>query len=409
MPDAPPPTAPRPVTVVSGTRPRTADVAVIGAGVAGLTLARAILRAAPSTRLIVLESGDRAGGQLTLHEFVERRFGAEPAGAVLTALVQGITGGDPRATNMRALLPPLWELDQAAGGRSLLLHAMWLRARKPTTTRTGQAGSATLRGGGLGMLAETLAASLGSALEYGQTARAVSPGGRCRYSVQLVTGAVIEADTVVLAVPAHRAARLLAAMTPATAAALDRIEFTDMRVIGLGYPQSEFASMPPGFGFLSPPGQGLDIIGATVSSNAFESQAPPGHVLLRAFAGGVFAPHIADLDHGEMLGVVKRDLRRVLGVHGEPDFVRDVVWRQALPQYLPDHLSTLERLEDALCHLPGLHVTGNSYRGPGLGDTIRQAVQLAAVLAGEQTALPTTARTPVSPGPRSAACNYRED
>ena len=38
-----------------------------------------------------------------------------------------------------------------------------------------------------------------------------------------------------------------------------------------------------------------------------------------------------------------RDLRRVLGVRGEPDFVRDVVWRRAIPQYSRHHPATLER------------------------------------------------------------------
>lgn len=493
MPDTPPTTPPRPVAAGRAPQPRTADIVVIGAGLAGLTVARAVLRAAPSTRLTVLESADRAGGQLrttvadgytfehgatslmashpetrmllgelglagrvepasplartmwlwldgrlheiprsvpaaartrllsrrgkarvlaepllgrgrprpdeTLHEFVERRFGAEPARTLLAAMVQGITAGDPRATSLRALSPGLWQLDQAAGRGSLLLRVLRLRAQNGAAQNASPTGPATLRGGGLSVLADMLAASLGAAVEYGRTARTISTGGLRRYSVELGTGPAIEADKVVVAVPAHRASGLLAEIAPAAAAALERIEFTDLRVIGLGYPRSAFASVPSGFGFLAPPDQGLDIIGATISSNAFEEQAPPGRVLLRAFAGGVFAPDIANLDPEEALRVVNRDLHRVLGVRGEPDFVRDVVWRRAIPQYSRGHLGTLERLENALRHLPGLHLAGNSYRGPGLGDTIRESQRLGAVLAGEQSMVPAV-RTSAAPRPQ---------
>ena len=54
----------RPATAGPVPPPRTADIVVIGAGLAGLTVAHAILRRAPATRLAVLESAGRAGGQL---------------------------------------------------------------------------------------------------------------------------------------------------------------------------------------------------------------------------------------------------------------------------------------------------------------------------------------------------------
>ena len=325
MPDThPAAAAPRPATAGPVPPPRTADIVVIGAGLAGLTVAHAILRRAPATRLAVLESAGRAGGQLrttvargytfehgatsllashretwallselglaqrvepaapaarttwlwlggrlhevprsvpaaartrllsprgkarvlaepllgrgrprpddTLHEFVQRRFGAEPARTLLAAMVQGIAAGDPRATSLRALSPRLWQLDQAAGRGSLLLRALRQRTGQRASRSASPAGPATLRGGGLSVLTDTLAASLGTALECGRDVRAIRPGGLRRYSVEPGNGPAIEADTVVLAVPAHRASGMLAAIAPAAAAALGQIEFTDLRV-----------------------------------------------------------------------------------------------------------------------------------------------------------------------------------
>jgi oxygen-dependent protoporphyrinogen oxidase len=220
----------------------------------------------------------------------------------------------------------------------------------------------------------------------GRPVRFLDAGRHRRHAVVLRTGDRIEADTVVLAVPAVQAARLLARLSPDLAATLGDIMYTSLRVIGLGFPDTAFPARPSGFGFLSPPGEGLDVIGATVSSNAFPEQAPPRRILLRAFAGGVFAPGVVDLPTDDAVRLAVRNLHRVYGVRGEPEFVQDAVWRQAIPQYCRTHLTTVERIERASAALPGVHLIGNSYRGVGLDDTIRTAARLGRALGGADPA-----------------------
>jgi protoporphyrinogen/coproporphyrinogen III oxidase len=493
-------TAAEPVAVNHRHPDRSADVVVVGAGVAGLTVARTVLDRRPQARVVVLEAADRPGGQVvttvadgytfehgatammspsgevralldrlglsdrvepaaaaaastavwlngrlnplptgvgtaartgllslagkarlvaepvlgrrepepdeTIHEFARRRFGAEVADVLIGALVQGVTAGDPRSTGLEAFSPRMWRLDRAAGRGSLLATAIRQR-------RAGKRGGdaprgprpVTLRGGGLGVVVDTLAAGLGNRLEYRRSVRAVEAGTARRLRVIDGAGERIEADTVVLAVPAHVAARLLAGAAPGLSGVLDTVVYTDLRVVGLGYPRTAFAHVPQGFGFLSPPGEGLDIIGATVSSNAFEEQAPPGRVLVRAFAGGVFNPDVVDLDTEAAVEVVGRNIRRVFGARGRPEFVRDVVWRRAIPQYERHHAGTVRRVDKLLATLPGLHVAGNSYRGVGLEDTIRDAARLGRVLADIEL---DRARPSASAGGNGAAGSQEE-
>jgi oxygen-dependent protoporphyrinogen oxidase len=174
----------------------------------------------------------------------------------------------------------------------------------------------------------------------------------------------------------------------------------------LGLPRAPLR-VPQGFGFLSPPGEGLDIIGATVSSNAFEEQAPPGKILIMAFAGGVFAPGMVDLPSDEAVTVVDRNLRRAFGARGGPEFVRDVVWRRAIPQYQRHHVATVRRIERLAGEVGGLHLAGNSYRGVGLEDTIRDAERLGRVLIDTELGR-VTAREAVAPaGPTAAPAGER--
>lgn len=476
-------------------RPREADTVVVGAGLAGLTVAYQLRRDAPGMRVLVLEAATRPGGQIvtdmsdgytfehgasalvgshpltmellgslglagrvepaveagrttylwyggrlhpvprsmgaavrtrllsrqakvrvlaepllgrgmpgvdeTVHEFAARRFGTEPAQVLVGALVQGITAGDARETDLRGLSERIWQLDQVTRGKSLLLYALRARLKQARAERrvparrgshsAGMTGPVTLRGGGLVVLVDALCAAVGDALECASPVLTVTTGTSRRYAVinggdRTGRGAV-QTDTVVFATPAHRTAGLLAQLAPQAGAALAGIDHADLRVIGLGFPRTAFGSPPRGFGFLSPPGQGLNLIGATVSSNAFPEQAPPGHVLIRVFAGGTFAPHLVDLSTEDAVRLVISDLRHVFDLHGPPTYVRDVRWRSAIPQYASNHPATVAQA--GVQGLPGMHVTGNAYVGPGIGETLRSAVHTAGVITAERAGAPT--------------------
>jgi oxygen-dependent protoporphyrinogen oxidase len=52
-----------------------------------------------------------------------------------------------------------------------------------------------------------------------------------------------------------------------------------------------------------------------------------------------------------------------------------------LPQYEVGHLERIERLEAIVAQIPGLHLLGNSYRGVGIPDLIRNARATARAIA----------------------------
>lgn len=439
---------------------RTADVVVVGAGVAGLAVAHTV--AGRGVRVVVLDAADRAGGQVrttvedgytvehgatalmtprgevarmfdrlgltarlqraaetargtaiwtggklrwvpkgpvqmistdllsakgklrvlaepllgrapgdddcSVHDFVRRRFGAEAADVVAMAAVQGVTAGDARATSLAGFSARMAALDQAAGRSGVVGQLV--------RNRSGvRRGPVTLRHGGLAVLPATLAEALGDRVELGHEVRTISRGEERRWAVRSGQGTV-ETDTVVLAVPAHRAAVLLRGLAPDAADRLAAVRFLDLRVVSFGFRRDAFPLVPRGFGFLAPPGE-LGIIGATVSSNAFPEQAPPNRVLVRAFTGGVAHPDATGQPVDEVLG----ELRRTLGVRGEPERVWDFPWPQGIPQPVIGHGDLVDAVHRDLGGFPGLHLAGNSYRGVGLDDTLTHALHLGDELA----------------------------
>lgn len=305
----------------------------------------------------------------SVHDFARRRFGVEVADVVAMAAVQGVTAGDARATSLAGFSARMAGLDQAAGRSGVVGQLVRNRTggqrRRPVT----------LRHGGLAVLPAALAGALGDRVELGHEVRTISRGEERRWAVRSARG-TIETDTVVLAVPAHRAAVLLRDLVPAAADKLASVRFCDLRVVSFGFHRDAFPLVPRGFGFLAPPGE-LGIIGATVSSNAFPEQAPPNRVLVRAFTGGVAHPGAADQPVDEVLG----ELRRTLGVRGEPERVWDFPWPQGIPQPVIGHGDLVDAVHQDLGRFPGLHLAGNSYRGVGLDDTLTHALALGDELA----------------------------
>ena len=75
-------------------------------------------------------------------------------------------------------------------------------------------------------------------------------------------------------------------------------------------------------------------------------------------------------------GTVMSELKRLLGVEGQPTFRCRTTWAKAIPQYglkYQDVLDALEKIEKA--H-PGLHLAGNYRGGISVGDCIVNGLEL---------------------------------
>lgn len=310
----------------------------------------------------------------SVHDFAERRFGPEFASVVAAAAVQGVTGGDARETSLEALWARVHAIDRAAGRGSFIGRAV--RSASHRGKRPALHGPATFRNGGIGALPAAVAADLGDRIECGRSVHRVERGHDRRWSVTTDAAERVEADVLVLAIPARRAAGLVREVLPPVAALLGRIAYNDLRMVAFGFRSSDFASPPSGFGFLAPPAAGLGIIGAVISSNAFPGQAPPGRVLVRTFMGGSAHPDLVQNSRDCAVDLAMRELRRTMGVRGDPEMVWDIPWRQAIPHMALGHLSVVDRIDVELAGQQDLYVTGNSYRGVGLDDTIRHAADL---------------------------------
>ena len=85
---------------------------------------------------------------------------------------------------------------------------------------------------------------------------------------------------------------------------------------------------------------------------------------------------LAQSDDG-LVGLVRAELRGLMGITEAPVLARVYRWPRAMPQYLVGHLERVAAIDERLVRWPGLFLTGAGYRGVGIPDYIRDGLDTA--------------------------------
>jgi protoporphyrinogen/coproporphyrinogen III oxidase len=299
---------------------------------------------------------------------VERHYGAEMVDRLADPLLSGIYGGKAARLSVRAVLPRFAEMERLHGslGRAMLAA----RKKMPRSSNKTAPPLFTSLKHGMQQLVDALIRRMNpSSLFLNTCVQSIQPqaGGW-----MVSTGPKSDRfDAVILGVPTHAAAQILAACAPELAAELAAIDYTSSITVGLGYDRGVRQSLPPGFGFLVPRSEGKKLLAATFVHNKFPHRAPEDRAVLRCSFAGSNAENVWQLSDDAIIAVVRNELQQILGLRTAPLFARVYKWKSAMAQYGVGHLERLDRIERLRQHLPSLALAGNGYRGIGVPDCIR--------------------------------------
>lgn len=340
-----------------------------------------------------VRGGDPTGD--SVHAFVSRRLGAEASTSLVGAFLTGVYAGDERELGAEAVFPGLvaWERSHGSLLRGALADVLARRrARAGGPEERARRGTWSARGG-LGRLADALAAGLPAPVQLGTRAREIARDGSLwRVTLSGREGErSVRAPQLVVATPAWAAAPLLQGVAPEAARCLAGIAYAPIAAVALAADPAEVRRRIEGFGFIVPRAAGAKLLGCLFMSRLFPGRAPEGRELLHNMLGGVRWPEAVELPDDRLLEVLLGDLDRCLGLRAEPRTLCVRRWQRAIPQPGRDHRRRVEAILRELSRLPGLALAGSFLSGVSVADTLDSGVVAARHLlrsadAGEEAA-----------------------
>jgi oxygen-dependent protoporphyrinogen oxidase len=223
---------------------------------------------------------------------------------------------------------------------------------------------------GMADLVEALVARVGSAIRPAQGVSGLAPATR-GWRLSLSGGSTLEAEAVILALPAWIAARLVAAAGVPAARHLGDVIYYPSTTVSLAYRDDQVAAPLAGTGFVSAAEwveSGAALRACSYSWLKYPGRSPPGHALLRAFVGPVDGDP-ADAAHAE--------LARIIGISGSPLWSRAFTWLRGLPRYRPGHAERVAAVRERLARLPPLAIAGAGFDGAGVSACVKSGREAA--------------------------------
>jgi len=322
-------------------------------------------------------------GDESVADLVRRHYGQEAVDRLADPLLSGIYGGDATQLSAQTVLARMVEMETEYGSltRGMLAgYAKMKAASAGKGLRAPRSIFTTLRGG-LQQMVDGISTQLSPArVHLNSPVEGLQKDGD-RWLVT-VAGKPEAYDAVIVAAPAWAAAGLLGGVDEVLSSELNGIPYSSSITVNLVYGEARLGPLPEGFGFLVPAVEKRSLLACTFVHRKFLGRTATGKAVLRAFMGGAHNEALLDESDEKLAGLVREDLRQILGITTTPELTEVRRWRRAMAQYAVGHKARQERIQMRLADLRGLKLIGNAYDGIGVSDCIRLGRAAAKELAG---------------------------
>lgn len=316
---------------------------------------------------------------VAIGRFVAERMGSAVTDKLIDPLLGGVYAGKAEEISLAAAVPELYAKLRTAPS----LLAATAELREAGQRRAGQPVFAGVVGG-INRIIEALEKDLtarGVEIQRKLAVRRITrtPAGYALEAGPVPAPTLIEADAVIVAVPAAPAARMLAELVPAASAELATIEYASMAIVTLAVRKRDWPAGATGSGFLVPSVEGRTIKASTYSHAKWQWSGDAGGELavLRASVGRLGEEYVLQRSDDELVALATADLGRAIGLQAPVVGSLVTRWGGGLPQYAVGHLDRVERMEAAVAAEPGLAVCGAAYRGVGIAACVASGGQAA--------------------------------
>ena len=319
-------------------------------------------------------SGPLTAKDISVGDFVTRRFGAEVLERLVDPLLAGTRAGRTDEMSLAAALP---HIDALARKHRSVMRAL-ARERRTQPNLSGPPPFLGIRGG-MKRLVDALVNEISPAIELAtgtpiESIRRVHNG----YELRL-KGRDVHVDAVLITTPAFDAARLVGELSPRAAEQLRTIEYASLASVSLFYPDAQFSVPENTSGVLVSSKSHRTISGCTWWSMKWPEASRQGQVV-RCFVGRSSEADPTTVADEELISRCSDEVSALVNSTARPRESSVTRWPLGLPQYSVGHLDRVRTIEQALSEHDRIAVAGAAYRGSGLPDCIKQAEKAALTL-----------------------------
>lgn len=308
-------------------------------------------------------------GDIGVGEYVGQRFGRQVVERFVDPVLGSLHAGDVNKLSMRAITPELSAI--ADSRRSVMMSRRGQKSGAPLSFATWN--------GGLTTLIERVLVDTDVEVRTSTTVESITALLDGRYKLDVLNDASVEADAVVLAVPAKIAANLVRPLSPSASELLGKVRYASVATVIVAYPRDVVEGLPAlaGTGLLVPSSRGRLLKAATFISTKWPHMVDPNYVLMRLSCGRANQNEIEKLDDAQLVSRLHRDLVDAIGIAAQPVIFYVQRWPEAMPQLEIGHVELVAKVREELSRFNGVMLAGSSYEGLGIAACMRSGERAA--------------------------------
>lgn len=320
------------------------------------------------------------GDDVALGTLLRYRLGDGYVDRIAAPMLSGIYAGDIDQLSTAVTVPQL--LAYQRRGRSLIQEAQKQAAQAPPPAAGTPPSMFASLVRGVGSLVDALERAIAGYVDVQRESPVLEiQRGSDSFMVKTLGQAEpMEFSDVIVAVPAHQAARMLTFWSDETRSALANIPYADLAVVGAVYDPDAFQRALDKTGFLVPKGEGVEMTAGTWVRSKWHYPDQTPLVPIRAFYGRAGDKTLLTQSDEDMLSRFRQEMGYIMGVTDAPRFARVFRIPQGMPQYLVGHHRRAELIR-AEAERFGIPVIGSYFDGVGVPDCIRHATEAVSALA----------------------------
>ncbi len=319
----------------------------------------------------------------TLADLVKRRLGKSFLENAVDPFLGGIYAGNPSQIITKYALPKLYNLEQNYG--SFIVGA-FKKSKEPKTDRDKKVTKDIFSvKGGFRNLIERLTEKIGheNIILNAQNIEVHNLGDK-KYQISFNEGnekKEINSEYVITTIPAPFLTDVLPFIEKKHLEQITKIRYAPVVQVSVLFDKWE--GMPlNAFGGLIPSRYKSDILGILFPSSIFKNRANKGGVVLSVFMGGIRKKEVYEYSDEKIKEILAVELTKMLKITNyNPKYINIYRYKNAIPQYelgTYERLNTVQYLENKYL---GLFLSGNLKDGVGMGHRIKQAVDVANIIA----------------------------